>query len=137
MHTAQCVFFTCILIWCMFLILYMMQKIHIIGPKLKWNKPEVPNPPCWKPAVIFRNYSISFFLKILHISYVFISSVYTNIFNVWGLTHVLDFLSLQAGYYSTRLRSDVFKGVISAMEVLPLNKQLLLASDNGTITLIA
>eukprot|EP00057_Strongylocentrotus_purpuratus_P006401 XP_011660875.1 PREDICTED: WD repeat-containing protein 81 [Strongylocentrotus purpuratus] len=43
----------------------------------------------------------------------------------------------QASYSSSKLRSDSFKGAIGALSVLPLNKLLLVASDNGSIFLLA
>jgi WD repeat-containing protein 81 len=38
---------------------------------------------------------------------------------------------------SSKLKPDVFKGVLSSMEVLPLNRLLLLGADSGHISLLA
>ncbi|ELT99451.1 hypothetical protein CAPTEDRAFT_196137 [Capitella teleta] len=38
---------------------------------------------------------------------------------------------------SSKLKPDVFKGVLTSMEVLPLNRLLLLGADSGNITLLA
>ncbi|KAH0540867.1 WD repeat-containing protein 81 isoform X1 [Cotesia glomerata] len=41
-----------------------------------------------------------------------------------------------AVFSSSKLKSDAFKGVLTTMTVLPLNRLLLLGSDNGGITLL-
>ena len=50
---------------------------------------------------------------------------------------VLSCVVPQAVFSSVKLRSDTFKGVLTCMAVLPLNRTLLLGSDNGTIQLLA
>ena len=41
-----------------------------------------------------------------------------------------------AAYTSYRLKSDSLRGVVTAMEVLPLNRMMLLGADSGTIRLL-
>lgn len=45
-------------------------------------------------------------------------------------------VDVNASFSSTRLRSDTFKGVLTAMAVLPLNRLLLLGADTGNISLL-
>ncbi len=46
-------------------------------------------------------------------------------------------LERQAAFSSTKLRNDVFRGVLTTMSVMPQNKILLLGADNGSIKLLA
>ncbi|XP_074657326.1 WD repeat-containing protein 81-like [Tubulanus polymorphus] len=50
-----------------------------------------------------------------------------------GVHTSLDHL---ASFSSTKLRSDTFRGVLTTMAVLPLNRLLLLGADNGSIRLL-
>lgn len=45
-------------------------------------------------------------------------------------------ISNEASFSSIKLRSDTFKGVLTTLAVLPLNKLLLLGADTGYITLL-
>ncbi|VVC43494.1 Hypothetical protein CINCED_3A014103 [Cinara cedri] len=42
----------------------------------------------------------------------------------------------EASFSSTKIRTDIFKGVLATMSVLSLNQLLLLGADNGNITLL-
>ncbi|XP_043478579.1 WD repeat-containing protein 81 isoform X1 [Leptopilina heterotoma] len=45
-------------------------------------------------------------------------------------------IDTNAAYSSSKLRSDAFKGIMTSLTVLPLNRLLLLGADNGIITLL-
>lgn len=45
-------------------------------------------------------------------------------------------VDVAASFSSSKLKSDAFKGVLTAMAVLPLNRLLLLGADSGGITLM-
>jgi len=45
-------------------------------------------------------------------------------------------ITSQASFSSTRLRVDAFRGLVSSMSILPLNRLLLLGADNGNICLL-
>ncbi|XP_018566395.1 WD repeat-containing protein 81 isoform X2 [Anoplophora glabripennis] len=45
-------------------------------------------------------------------------------------------IDLDASFSSTKLRSDAFKGLLTSMAVLPLNRLLLLGADTGNINLL-
>ena len=50
-----------------------------------------------------------------------------------GVHSVVD---ATAQYSFSKLRYDAFKGVLTTMALLPLNRLLLLGADNGNINLI-
>lgn len=45
-------------------------------------------------------------------------------------------VDVNAPFSSSKLKSDAFKGVLTAISILPLNRILLLGADNGGITLL-
>ncbi|XP_015184852.1 PREDICTED: WD repeat-containing protein 81 isoform X2 [Polistes dominula] len=45
-------------------------------------------------------------------------------------------IDANAPFSSSKLKSDAFKGVLTAISILPLNRLLLLGADNGGITLL-
>lgn len=45
-------------------------------------------------------------------------------------------ISNEASFSSIKLRSDTFKGVLTTITILPLNRLLLLGADTGYITLL-
>lgn len=45
-------------------------------------------------------------------------------------------IEMDACFSSTKLRSDAFKGLLTSMAVLPLNRLLLLGADTGNINLL-
>lgn len=45
-------------------------------------------------------------------------------------------IDADASFTTTKLRTDAFKGLLTSMAVLPLNRLLLLGADNGTISLV-
>lgn len=49
----------------------------------------------------------------------------------------LIFFLFQVVSVTSKLKPDVFKGVLSSMAVLPLNRLLLLGADSGNISLLA
>ncbi|KZC07325.1 WD repeat-containing protein 81 [Dufourea novaeangliae] len=49
---------------------------------------------------------------------------------------VFTSIETAAAFSSSKLKSDTFKGLLTTMAILPLNRLLLLGADNGGITLI-
>nr|XP_033329625.1 WD repeat-containing protein 81 isoform X1 [Megalopta genalis] len=49
---------------------------------------------------------------------------------------VFTSIETTAAFSSSKLKSDTFKGLLTTMAILPLNRLLLLGADNGGITLI-
>ncbi|KAL6261947.1 hypothetical protein P5V15_007032 [Pogonomyrmex californicus] len=49
---------------------------------------------------------------------------------------VYSAVEMTASLSSSKLKSDAFKGILTAMAILPLNQLLLLGADNGVITLL-
>lgn len=45
-------------------------------------------------------------------------------------------VNLDASFYSIKLRQDAFKGLLTSMTILPLNRLLLLGADSGSISLL-
>lgn len=45
-------------------------------------------------------------------------------------------VDVEASFSSTKLRSDAFKGLLTSMAILPLNRLLLLGADSGNISLL-
>lgn len=45
-------------------------------------------------------------------------------------------IDVDASFSSTKLRSDAFKGLLTSMVLLPLNRLLLLGADTGSISLL-
>lgn len=45
-------------------------------------------------------------------------------------------IEANASFSSTKLRSDAFKGLLTSMAVLPLNRLLLLGADSGNVVLL-
>ncbi|XP_071962714.1 WD repeat-containing protein 81-like [Antedon mediterranea] len=50
---------------------------------------------------------------------------------------IYNSISSQANWYNTKIRADVLKGNLSALEILPKQKLFLMASDNSSISLSA
>ncbi|XP_078593902.1 WD repeat-containing protein 81-like [Branchiostoma floridae x Branchiostoma japonicum] len=83
-----------------------------------------------KPACLFKGHSEPAHALCLYNNQV-ISATASNKIGIHSA------LNSKASFTLTKLRSEAFKGVMTAAAVLPLNRLLLLASDSGSIRLLA